>query len=58
MRTYEGNLGFFQSAMQANPSTYTPILSALTLTTDPASGLPAYKQNPNAGPVDVVDSID
>ena len=56
-RTYEGNLGIFQSAVQADPSTYTTVLPSLTLTTDPASGLPAYKQNPNAGPVDVVDSI-
>jgi hypothetical protein len=57
LRTYEGNLGIFQSAVNANPSAYTTPLPSLTLTTDPASGLPAYIQNPKGGPVDVADSI-
>jgi outer membrane receptor protein involved in Fe transport len=57
LRTYEGNLGIFQSAVQANPSTYATVLPTLTLSTDPATGLPAYIKNPNAGPVDVADSI-
>jgi hypothetical protein len=57
LRTYEGNLGIYQSAVQANPSVYTSVLPSLTLTKDPATGLPAYIRNPNGGPVDVADSI-
>ncbi len=57
LRTYEGNLGIYQSAVQANPSTYTTVLPSLTLSTDPATGLPAYIKNPKGGPVDVADSI-
>ncbi len=57
LRTYEGNLGIYQSAVNANPSTYSTVLPTLTLTTDPATGLAAYIRNPSAGPVDVADSI-
>jgi hypothetical protein len=57
LRTYEGNLGINQAAVQANPGTYASVLPGLTLTTDPASGAPAYIKYPSGGPVNIGDSI-